>query len=339
MDKLQLLDDEGLFSRDLDGHLLRRDEPTLDMLDESRAIVITIDGQDIRVPEATAATNGHGDLVYDERGYPVPRLTTILDAVAVRYGDGLKPVPVLCHREHMTPAAVCRVCAVQVARRDREGILSRPDPKLVPACYQPIVEGMVVDTMASPDAEAAARVRHTVRLLVELLAADHLHRGAHPANELEALADDLGVAAPRFGRPPHLAPPEKPAAGAARGTWSPGRPLDDSSPWFVIDRTACILCDRCVRGCGEVRGHLVIARAQKGSEARIAFDWDAAMGKSSCVLCGECFISCPTDAITMKPGVKPSPWDFPEDEGEPADEPGGPPPGWLARLLHGKGPP
>jgi predicted molibdopterin-dependent oxidoreductase YjgC len=104
---------------------------------------------------------------------------------------------------------------------------------------------------------------------------------------------------------------------------------DDSSPWFVIDRTACILCDRCVRGCGEVRGHYVLARAGKGAEARIAFDWEQAMGESSCVKCGECFISCPTNAITMKPGVKPSPWDF---EGT---EPAGPPSigGWLGRFF------
>jgi predicted molibdopterin-dependent oxidoreductase YjgC len=96
----------------------------------------------------------------------------------------------------------------------------------------------------------------------------------------------------------------------------------------VINRTACILCDRCVRGCGEVRGHFVLARARKGSQAHVAFDWDDPMGQSTCVRCGECFISCPTDAITMKPDAKPSPWDFEEQHAvKPSLL------GWLAGLF------
>ena len=308
MDETPLLADERLFTRDLDGHLLRMDRPTAEMLDDSEGslVSVTVDGREARLPRAVPSTDAEGGIRYDERGRAIPRLSTILDAVSARYAPDPNPVPVLCHREHMTPAAVCRVCVVQVAKREKDGVVSRPDSKLAPSCHQPIVDGMVVETIAAVDLDGrptlgAKRVRKTVKLLVELLAANHLHREAHPANELEALAARLqvaaggpGGAAPRFPRLDRFAEPIR----------------DVSSPWFVVDRTACILCDRCVRGCGEVRGHLVLARAGKGSEARIAFDWGQPMGESSCVRCGECFISCPTDAITMRPGVKPSPWDF-----------------------------
>lgn len=335
MDETPLLADERLFTRDLEGRLLRMDEPTHDMID--RQVTVTVDGEDVPVSLAVPSTDAEGGIRYDERGLTIPRLSTILDAVSDRYAPGPNPVPVLCYREHMTPAAVCRVCVVEVAQRDKSGGVGRPDPKLAPACHQPVVDGMVVETIAARQVRdgheemttGAKRVRKTVRLLVELLAADHLHRGAHPANELEALANrfqiDIGL--------PDAAPDRFPRHDEFRATAGQGRepepepgaapvPLhDESSPWFVIDRTACILCDRCVRGCGEVRGHHVLARSGKGADARIAFDWGQAMDDSGCVRCGECFISCPTDAITMRPGVKPSPWDFEGTEDDASSSP------------------
>jgi predicted molibdopterin-dependent oxidoreductase YjgC len=342
MDETPLLADERLFTRDLDGHLLRMDKPTYEMLDGAR-VTVTVDGEEVEVPPAVPLTDAEGGIRYDEQGRPLPRLTTILDAVSARYAPDPSPVPVLCYREHMTPAAVCRVCVVQVAQKDKAGAVGRPDPKLAPSCHQPVVDGMVVETIAARQVRdgreemttGAKRVRKTVRLLVELLAADHLHRGAHPANELEALADQLlgeaaspGAGPARFPRHAQFEPTSGPAPEPAPASV---RMHDDSSPWFVIDRTACILCDRCVRGCGEVRGHLVLARAGKGSEARIAFDWEDVMDESSCVRCGECFISCPTDAITMRPGVKPSPWDF---EGTEDNNAGAPSLlGWLGRFF------
>jgi predicted molibdopterin-dependent oxidoreductase YjgC len=345
MDEIPLLSDERLFTRDLEGHLLRMDKPTYEMLDDSW-VTMTVDGREVTVARAVPLTDAEGGIRYDDRGRPIPRLTTILDAVSARYAPDPSPVPVLCYREHMTPAAVCRVCVVQVAQRDKAGGVGRPDPKLAPSCHQPVVDGMVVETIAARQIKdgreemttGAKRVRKTVKLLVELLAADHLHRGAHPANELEALAEQLGVevgrpeASPaRFPRHGKFEAPPGPEPVPSPSDPPPVRMHDDSSPWFVIDRTACILCDRCVRGCGEVRGHYVLARAGKGAEARIAFDWGQAMGESSCVKCGECFISCPTNAITMKPGEKPSPWDF---EGtEPDGSPSRSIRGWLGRFF------
>jgi ferredoxin len=336
VDELSSVDDDDLFSRDLRGHLLRMDKPTRAKLDETipdSVVRMRIDGQPVAITKAVPATDPQGNILYDQRGNPIPRQTTLYDAVTKRYAGRPNPVPVLCYQEHMTPVAVCRVCMVQVTLTSK----GRSSDKLVPACYFPVEAAagddpagsseLVVNTLASPDAKAATRIREAVGLLVEMLAADHLHPGAHPANELEAIGRRFGVAEEqRFARPPRLEPPEKPDPAAPPEPWTGGAMLDSSSPWFVVDRTACILCDRCIRGCGEVRRHYVIGRARKGSDARIAFDWDSGMGASSCVQCGECFISCPTDAITIKPGAKPSPWDYQADEEERAA-------GWFWGLF------
>ena len=77
--------------------------------------------------------------------------------------------------------------------------------------------------------------------------------------------------------------------------------LDSSSPVIAVDHAACILCDRCIRGCDEVQSNEVIGRSGKGHATRIAFDLDQPMGHSSCVSCGECAAVCPTGALTHKP--------------------------------------
>src|SRR5436309_3199036 len=71
--------------------------------------------------------------------------------------------------------------------------------------------------------------------------------------ELEALARRLEVGTPRLAR--HKL-----------------RDRDDSSLVIAVDHGACILCDRCIRGCDDIRNNNVIGRTGKGYEARIAFD-------------------------------------------------------------------
>ena len=100
--------------------------------------------------------------------------------------------------------------------------------------------------------------------------------------ELERLASEAGVKASPF----------------ARRTTPRGH--DDSSLAIAVDHEACILCDRCVRGCSEIQHNFVLARRGKGYQAGIAFDDNLLMGNSSCVSCGECMVSCPTGALTNK---------------------------------------
>ena len=302
-------DDEGLFSRDINGQLVRLDAPT--QSDYEKEVTLQIDGQTVTVPLAEPLKDANGNLVQDLDGQTTPRYTTIYDAAAKLYvreaGDEAKiPIPTLCHLPHMTPVAVCRLCVVQIYGQKRGKRAA--ERKLLPACQHPVKNGMEVFTMNAPGPDGE-RVRQSVKVVTELLAADHLKPAPQPEiakelspfNELGQVAERCGASASRFRLEVlSKSPPEPPARAGRRG-------LDDSSPVFTVDHSACILCDRCVRACDDVMGNHVIGRTGKGNTAGIGFDLNEPMGESTCVQCGECMISCPTTAITFKPVAKVQP--------------------------------
>src|SRR4051812_46737170 len=99
-------DDEGLFSRDINGQLVRLDAPTES--DYEKTVTLQIDGQPITVKLAEPLTDANGNVVLDIEGRTTPRYTTIYDAAEKLYvkqiGDETKiPIPVLCHQPHMVP--------------------------------------------------------------------------------------------------------------------------------------------------------------------------------------------------------------------------------------------
>ncbi len=277
------LDDEGLFARDIDGQLIRVERATASELDQD--VTLTIDGRKVTVKKAVPTRDAQGNIIRDDSGAPQPRYTTIFDAASEAFvqkpGDP-HPIPALCHKEHLPPVGVCRVCVVEATEMTRRG----PRKKLVPACVQRVNDGMIVDTINSgSDPDAAARVSASCRTVMELLVADHLPDSQRDAtgNELAALAQRMGISKSRFASP-----------SASRGH-------DDSSKMISVDHDQCILCGRCQRGCNWVKGNNVIGRGEKGYESRIAFDLDDPMGQSSCVSCGECAVSCPTGALQFQP--------------------------------------
>src|SRR5262245_21661082 len=120
-------------------------------------------------------------LTIDGQAVTVPAGTTVWEA-ARRLGIA---VPVLCHDPEMDPVGVRRICAVEV-----EGARV-----LAAACIRPAENGMVVRT--SSERALAAR-----RMVTELLLADHPSpcekQRQWGSCDLENLAADLGIAAPRF---------------------------------------------------------------------------------------------------------------------------------------------
>lgn len=284
------VEEEGLFARDYDGQLVRLVESTA--ADYDTKVALNIDGKRVVVKKAVPLKDAQGNVVIDKEGRTIPRSTTIYDAAAQLFckkpGD-VNPIPTLCHREHMQPVGACRVCVVELFRTvdgKRRGAGT-----LVPACHHRVEDDMEVQTIESPnDPESGERVRSAVRMLTELLAADHLQSGASEAeqapNELVELAQRLGVGASRFAPRP-----------TPRGQ-------DNSSVRIAVNHDSCILCDRCIRACSDVKENYVIGRSGKGYDARIAFDWGDPMGQSSCVSCGECMVSCPTDALMFLEEVR-----------------------------------
>ncbi len=202
-------------------------------------------------------------LTLDGLPVTVPAGTTIWDAAKRHDID----IPGLCHHPRLRPVGVCRLCVVDVGGR-----------VLAASCVQSCEDGMAVRT-------GGERVEKHRRTLTALLLDDHPTPCARERTtgdcELEALGRKYGLgganAKPRAAR------------------------HDLSSPVIAVDHAACILCDRCIRGCDEVQSNHVLGRGGKGHATMIAFDLDQPMGKSSCVSCGECAAVCPTGALTDKP--------------------------------------
>src|ERR1700722_17615600 len=217
-------------------------------------------------PSMATATTPPGlvDITIDGQPVRVPAGTSVFDAARM---NGIN-IPTLCHLQNQTPVGVCRLCVVDTGAR-----------VLAASCVRPVEPGMKVVT----NSEKVLGARKT---LLELMMSDHPSPCARQQNsgdcELETLAKAAGASQPRFAK-----------RTVARG-------MDDSSLAIAVDHDACILCDRCIRGCDEIKNNFVLGRMGKGYSAGIAFDLNAPMGDSTCISCGECMVSCPTGALTNK---------------------------------------
>ena len=204
------------------------------------------------------------EITIDGKSVRVPNGTTVFDAARM---NGIS-IPTLCNLQNQTPVGVCRLCVVDTGAR----VLSA-------SCVRPVEPGMKVVTNSE-------KVLNARKMLLELLMSDHPSPCARQEKsadcELEALAKAEGITQPRFAK-----------RTVARGE-------DDSSLAIAVDHDACILCDRCIRGCDEVKNNFVLGRMGKGYSAGIAFDLNMPIGDSTCISCGECMVSCPTGALTNK---------------------------------------
>ncbi|MDY3551902.1 cyclic nucleotide-binding domain-containing protein [Gemmata sp. JC717] len=198
--------------------------------------------------------------------------------------------------------------------------------------------------------DAADSVNQSVKLLAEFLVADCLHE---PLTETKRYEDELSTVARSLevleARPSLRKPAALPSRNAAedaipksrrvnlpllptlrenelaeeapelRDAWEEWNAQIDkdypySSRTVVVDHDRCIVCDRCVRACSEVKPFKVIGHTGKGYGTRISFDLDSVMRDSTCVQCGECMNSCPTGALSLRRRVRPRAWgdDSPE---------------------------
>jgi predicted molibdopterin-dependent oxidoreductase YjgC len=171
-------------------------------------------------------------------------------------------VPTLCFDERQAPFGACRVCLVGV-----EG-----SAKPLPACTTPCREGMAIATAE----ETARRVAGAV---VELVLSE-LPEPPAPHTELAQVADRLGVEESRWPGTVH--------------------PVDDDMrhPYLALRHELCISCGRCVRACDEVQGAFALTATGRGFEANVTAGLDGGFANSTCVSCGACADTCPTDAIT-----------------------------------------
>ena len=264
--------------------------------------------------------DGQGKIVVDTDANKIPQHAPAIAELETQLGGLWPPHKLtLSEKVHVITAVKSVISVIAESKRGGGPLdIKWQDRKLVPACQHPVKEGMIVltrewnrrkksDMLAWLRAEmgqaaSAANVKHqlkgllkdrikpirqSVRTLVELLAADHFRKERSfdhdKHNEFRALARLLKIPGDRFASRARMPQPE-------REKWSRSQLLE-------IDHDACILCDRCIRGCTDVRNNNVIGRTGKGAETRIGFDFNVPMSESTCVECGECLISCPTSAI------------------------------------------
>ncbi|MFH1639263.1 MAG: formate dehydrogenase subunit alpha [Chloroflexota bacterium] len=178
-------------------------------------------------------------------------------------------IPTLCSHADLEPYGGCRLCVVEI-----EKVRGLPT-----ACTTPASPGMIVHT----ETPAVDRVRHTA---VELLIADHpedcLICSQNQRCELQKVASYLGIRKQSFHR-----------------TSTP-TVIDDSNPFFNLDRSRCILCARCVRTCSEVTGNGAIDLANRGYRTKVVTFNDGLLIDSICQSCGECVEHCPVGALSPK---------------------------------------
>ncbi len=183
--------------------------------------------------------------------------------VAHRHGT---TIPHLCY--HPAPGyradGNCRACVVEV-----EG-----ERVLAASCQRKPTAGMTVKT-------ASERAKKSQDMVFELLAADQPPRAdSHdPDAKFWTWIDRMGVNA--TSRLPRAAKPKSDTTHAA----------------ISVNLDACINCGLCVRACRDVQANDVIGMAYRGHGSKVVFDFDKAMGDSTCVACGECVQVCPTGAL------------------------------------------
>lgn len=181
-------------------------------------------------------------------------------------------VPTLCHDDRLAPMGGCRLCVVEV----------RGQPRPVPACTTPAVDGMAIET------HTAGLEEHR-RTLLELLAGHYPAEAvsAAPEKEFHQLLRQYGVVGPTASPGP---------VGSAVPLELDGW-RDGTHPYLDIDMRQCVTCLRCVRICDEVQGQNVWQILDRGDRTRIRPDSGTTLLESSCVSCGACVDTCPTGAL------------------------------------------
>lgn len=196
----------------------------------------------------------------------VPKGITILEAAR---SAGIN-IPTLCYLKEINEIGACRICVVEV-----KGARS-----LVASCVYPVSEGMEVITN-SP------KVLKSRRLTLELILSTHERKCLSCIRsgdcELQRLCKEFGV------------DDEEKFAGE-----KPHYEQDLSAAHMVRDNNKCILCRRCVAACDKMQGIGVIGPNERGFATHIGCAFEAELGETACVSCGQCIVACPTGALHEK---------------------------------------
>ncbi len=186
--------------------------------------------------------------------------TVIIDGQEIQLAEGERlngvqaaaragiEIPHYCWHPGLSVVASCRMCLVEVGRRDDKTGKIAMQPKLVPACQTPATDGTVFVTNSKKVADARAMVEEDLLL-------------RHPVDcpicdkAGECLLQDYHF---RYGQETRRAD--------IKPFTSRRRELGPAVTLFV-DR--CVMCSRCVRFCREVAGTSELMVANRGAHEEI----------------------------------------------------------------------
>jgi len=217
----------------------------------------------------TPAANGAPVTLHiDGADVTVPAGTSVMRAAALAGGA----IPKLCATDSLNAFGSCRLCLVEI-----EGQRGFPA-----SCTTLVAPGMKVKT----ESDKLSQLRKGV---IELYLSDHpadcKECAAGDRCELHQAAADLGVTTSPYGH---------------EGANHQAAKIDDSNPYFSFDPSACIVCSRCVRACGETQGTFALTIDGRGFASKVVASQDEGFMDSECVSCGACVEACPTGALTEK---------------------------------------
>jgi NADH-quinone oxidoreductase subunit G len=193
-------------------------------------------------------------------------------------------IPRFCYHPRMKPVGMCRMCLVEV-----EGPRGS---SLMPACYNPVSDGMKFRT----ESDMAKKAQEGV---LEFLLVNH---------PLDCPVCDKGGECPLQDQTLAYGPGESRFVEEKRH-WEKPMPISDL---VYLDRERCIQCGRCVRFADEVAGDALIDFAERGDLTEVAtFPGEP----YSSYFSGNVVQICPVGALTAKPyRFKARPWDLQQVE-------------------------
>ena len=177
-------------------------------------------------------------------------------------------LPTLCYDPDLSPYGACRMCLVE---NERGGMIA--------ACAEVPYDGLSVKT------NTKKLMKHR-KLMLELLLGSHCRDCLSCRRSEKCQLQELAV---RYG------------VDAIRFQYDKGpRIVDETGHIIEIDRIKCILCGSCIRTCAERQNVGALDFVERGSHMYVSTAFDKPLGETYCTGCGQCSVSCPTGAITVK---------------------------------------
>lgn len=180
-------------------------------------------------------------------------------------------IPHLCAHDNLHPAGSCRMCVV--AQEGVDGVVA--------SCTTKCQEGMVINTKD----EMAEKIRR--------LSCDFMFK-THPSE---------CTGCPKYGKCQ--------LASISQYVGDTGRRLkanpinvkaNTGNPIILHEMYRCILCGRCVRACGELRGVGAIKFAKVNGRQQVVIDGES-LKEANCRFCTACVEVCPTGSIREHPEI------------------------------------